>query len=270
MKEIFSRRFMILFLLLSIFSRQFLCLSKIKRKLITLEKQNERLKQKMKRIKNKNSLKSTIKKQSIKGKAINDLINLTSKINKDSRPIDINQNLGAPGKSKKIGRQASLNQSATAISVPNKKVQAGMNQFVSGFSGMMQAMITAMNPTKKHKKKLIKVKKKSKKKRGLFLDSIGGALSSAGPGLAIGGAAMGAGAMAKSQREMEHMAALTRVENDMAASQFGADFGDQAVTMLNQAVGKSNYIDSRLRTLIEIWDRRLRHTIYNFMDLLEQ
>lgn len=70
-------------------------------------------------------------------------------------------------------------------------------------------------------------------------------------GAGIGMAAAGAGLMKKKQREMEHRHALLRVENEMAASQFSADFQDQAIMELSRTVGTANYISGRLTTIMK-------------------
>ena len=123
-----------------------------------------------------------------------------------------------------------------------------------------------------------------KDKRKLFLGdlagSLGGAVSSVtggvgdmlggegGVGLAVGGAAAGAGMMAKQQREMEHMHALTRVENEMAACQFSADFQDQAIMELSRAVGRANYVDGRIKTIRTTADYSFSHMLTDFYEII--
>ena len=87
-------------------------------------------------------------------------------------------------------------------------------------------------------------------------------------GLGIGAAAAGVGMMKKKQREMEHRFALKRVENEMAATQFSADFQDQAIMELSKSVGTANYVDGRVNTIMKTLDYSLSHIIYDFYEIL--
>ena len=102
-------------------------------------------------------------------------------------------------------------------------------------------------------------------------DAVGGITDSlsGGAGVGLGAAAAGAGMMAKQQREKEHHYALMRVENEMAAAQFSADFQDQAIMELSRIVGRGNYVDGRLKTIHTTLDYSLNQMITTFMLMLE-
>lgn len=103
---------------------------------------------------------------------------------------------------------------------------------------------------------------------GDMASSLVGEGDGAGVGLGIGAAAAGAGMMKKQQREMEHMYALQRVENEMAAAQFSADFQDEAILTLSRAVGRAKFVDGRLWTIHKTVDYSLGHMISDFMMII--
>lgn len=96
-------------------------------------------------------------------------------------------------------------------------------------------------------------------------DMLGG---EGGAGVGLGMAAAGAGAMKKQQREMEHRHAMTRVENEMAASQFSADFQDQAIEELSRAVGRATYVDGRVVTIKRNFEYSMGHLVNSFYNII--
>ena len=123
-----------------------------------------------------------------------------------------------------------------------------------------------------------------KSTRNLFLDgmmgSLGGALGGVtgavggltdavgGPGVAIGAGAVAAGAMAGDQRKMEHMYAMQKVENEMAAATFSTDFQDQGILDLSRAFGRLKYVDGRLMTLQKTFGYSLDRKIDEFYEVV--
>lgn len=106
---------------------------------------------------------------------------------------------------------------------------------------------------------------------GDMAQSVGGGLGGAmdavgGPGVAIGAGAAAAGAMKKDQREMEHRFALTRLENEMASTTFGTDFQDQALMDLSKAIGRMEYNNSRIKSIMKCFDYSMERMVDMFYE----
>lgn len=104
---------------------------------------------------------------------------------------------------------------------------------------------------------------------GDMAKSVGGGLGSmtdaiGGPGVALGAAAAGAGAMKKAQREMEHRYALQKLENEMASVTFQTDFQDKGILDLSRATGRLNYVISRVKSINKCLDFSLENMIDTF------
>jgi hypothetical protein len=92
--------------------------------------------------------------------------------------------------------------------------------------------------------------------------------SGPGLGIGIGAAAAGAGMMKKQQREMEHRYALKRVENEMAAAQFSADFQDQAISELSKTFGTAKFVDGRIKSINKNLDYSIGQLVGYFYQTL--